>query len=104
MKTTHANSQGASSPEKRYGPSLARVLTGTLTRHGLLVAASFLMLYPLLWMLASSFKPEAIIFTDLSLIPPSFNFANYTAYNFVRCIVILNRNRFQHVVIVIWYK
>lgn len=78
MKTTLASSPGASVPEKRYGPSLARLLTVTLTRHGLLVAASFLMLYPLLWMLASSFKPEAIIFTDLSLIPPSFNFANYT--------------------------
>lgn len=77
MKTNLASSQGASLLEKRYGPSLARRLTGTLTLHGLLVAASFLMLYPLLWMLASSFKPEAIIFTDLSLIPPSFNLANY---------------------------
>jgi len=78
MKTTLASSMGASVPEKRYGPSLTRLLTGTLTRHGLLLAASFFMLYPLLWMLASSFKPEAIIFTDLSLIPPSFNFANYS--------------------------
>ena len=77
MKTTLASAPGASVPEKRYGPSLARLLTGMLTRHGLLLAASFFMLYPLLWMLASSFKPEAIIFTDLSLIPPSFNVANY---------------------------
>jgi len=35
------------------------------------------MLYPLLWMVASSFKPESIIFTDLSIWPPSFGFGNY---------------------------
>ncbi len=74
MKMTLADSSDSPAPKKRYGPSLMRLLGGTLTRHGLLVAASFLMLYPLLWMLASSFKPESIIFTDLSLIPPSFDF------------------------------
>lgn len=52
-------------------------LIGTMVRHALLIAASFLMLYPLLWMLASSFKPESIIFTDLSIVPPSFDFSNY---------------------------
>jgi multiple sugar transport system permease protein len=54
-----------------------RTPAGSLVRHVLLIGASFLMLYPLLWMLASSFKPEAIIFTDLSLWPPSFNLKNY---------------------------
>lgn len=53
-------------------------MLGTVLRHGLLIGASFLMLYPLLWMAASSFKPESIIFTDLSIIPPSFDFSNYT--------------------------
>ncbi len=48
-----------------------------LLRHVVLIAASIAMLYPLLWMFASSFKPEAIIFTDLSLIPPSFDLKNY---------------------------
>lgn len=74
MKTTRAKSVGAAT---RHGPGIGRLLAGSLTRHGLLVAASFLMLYPLLWMVASSFKPESIIFTDLSLIPPSFDFGNY---------------------------
>jgi multiple sugar transport system permease protein len=50
---------------------------GVTTRHLLLAAASFLMLYPLLWMLASSFKPEQLIFGDLSLIPPSLDPRNY---------------------------
>ena len=74
MKTTLAKPASGSS---RHGRGIGRVLAGSLSRHALLVAASFLMLYPLLWMVASSFKPEALIFTDLSLIPPSFNFGNY---------------------------
>ena len=78
MKTTRDSALDTSLSEQRHGPSLVRLLTGTLTRHALLVAASFFMLYPLLWMLASSLKPESIIFTDLSLIPPSFDFSNYT--------------------------
>jgi len=31
----------------------------------------------LLWMFASSFKPEATIFSDLSIWPPRFDFSNY---------------------------
>ncbi len=49
----------------------------TVMRHSVLIAASFVMLYPLFWMLSSSFKPENIIFTDLSLWPPSFNPRNF---------------------------
>jgi multiple sugar transport system permease protein len=45
--------------------------------HAALIGATFVMLYPLLWMAASSFKPESVIFTDLSIRPPSFDFSNY---------------------------
>ena len=62
----------------RHGPGPLRVALGALLRHGVLVGASFVMLYPLLWMVASSFKPESLIFTDLSIVPPSFDFSNYT--------------------------
>src|SRR5579862_8675369 len=48
-----------------------------IVRHVLLIGATFLMLYPLLWLVASSFKPESIIFTDLSIWPPAFDFGNY---------------------------
>ena len=48
-----------------------------LFRHALMVGASFVMLYPLLWMVASSFKPESAIFTDMSLVPPSLDPRNY---------------------------
>ena len=58
-------------------PGTRRTVAASLLRHGLLIAATFLMLYPLLWMIASSFKPESIIFTDLSIWPPAFDFGNY---------------------------
>src|SRR5690606_30943259 len=37
--------------------------------HAALLGAALLMLYPLGWMVGSSFKPEDQIFTDLSLLP-----------------------------------
>ena len=58
----------------RRGP---RTIAGAIVKHALLIAATMAMLYPLLWMIASSFKPESIIFTDLSIWPPSFDFGNY---------------------------
>lgn len=54
-----------------------RAAAASVARHGLLIGATLLMLYPLLWMAASSFKPESIIFTDLSIWPPAFDFDNY---------------------------
>jgi multiple sugar transport system permease protein len=48
-----------------------------LMRHAVLIAAAFIMVYPLLWMIASSFKPEAIIFTDMSIVPPSLDPKSY---------------------------
>ncbi|WP_332774840.1 carbohydrate ABC transporter permease [Polaromonas sp.] len=74
MKTNPAKVTGAAISR---GPGLVQLLAGSGTRHGLLIAAAFLMLYPLLWMAASSFKPESIIFTDLSIWPPAFDFGNY---------------------------
>src|ERR1700752_1940217 len=49
----------------------------TVFIHAALIGATFVMLYPLLWMAASSFKPESSIFTDLSIRPPSFEFSKY---------------------------
>jgi len=45
--------------------------------HLLLLGGGFCMLYPLLWMVGSSFKPDAQIFTELSPVPHSLNPANY---------------------------
>jgi multiple sugar transport system permease protein len=49
----------------------------SLARHAVLCLASLAMLYPLLWMLASSFKPESDIFGSASLWPSSFNLDSY---------------------------
>jgi multiple sugar transport system permease protein len=50
-----------------------------LFKHALLLLGSFGMLYPLLWMVASSLKPESEIFNDLGLIPNTLELSNYTA-------------------------
>ena len=42
-----------------------------------MVALGIVMLYPLLWMVSSSFKPTAEIFGNLSLIPQQFSLDNY---------------------------
>ncbi len=48
-----------------------------LIYHVVLCLASIAMLYPLLWMLASSFKPDSDIFGDASLWPRHFSLAAY---------------------------
>jgi multiple sugar transport system permease protein len=48
-----------------------------LLYHVVLCLASIAMLYPLLWMLASSFKPESDIFGTASLWPSSFSLEAY---------------------------
>jgi multiple sugar transport system permease protein len=45
--------------------------------HAALIATSIAMLYPLLWMLASSLKPENEIFSSTSLWPSSIDFSSY---------------------------
>jgi multiple sugar transport system permease protein len=72
MKTIRAEAMPPPSDARALGRALSAV-----ARHGLLIAASFVMLYPLLWMLASAFKPEQQIFTDLSIIPPSLDPKNF---------------------------
>lgn len=42
-----------------------------------IIAGCLIMIYPLLWMLMSSFKPNTQIFTDPSLIPKTITFENY---------------------------
>jgi multiple sugar transport system permease protein len=49
----------------------------SVVAHVLLVGASILMLYPLLWLLASTFRPENEIFTSSSLWPSSFSLDAY---------------------------
>ncbi|MGO7428554.1 carbohydrate ABC transporter permease, partial [Rhizobium ruizarguesonis] len=54
-----------------------RSLPASLIIHALLIAASLLMLYPLLWMVSASVRPENEIFSSTSLIPSSIDFSSY---------------------------
>ncbi|MFI6509123.1 MULTISPECIES: carbohydrate ABC transporter permease [Streptosporangium] len=49
-----------------------------LVRHVLLIAFGLFMLYPLLWMISSSIKPEELIFREPGLVPTEVTGANYT--------------------------
>ncbi|WP_299820174.1 carbohydrate ABC transporter permease [uncultured Roseibium sp.] len=49
-----------------------------LLKHVFLIAMSCVMLYPLFWLLASSFKPENEIFGNLGLWPSEWRIENYT--------------------------
>lgn len=53
-------------------------MTRRIAKHIVLVFAGFVMLYPLLWLVASSVKPDALIFRDPSLIPRELDLRNYS--------------------------
>lgn len=65
----------AVSPLKRL-----RALTGPrrILTHTLLIGVALVMLYPLLWMLSSSVKPDTEIFTHPGLIPNKLHTQNYS--------------------------
>ena len=52
-------------------------VTLNLLIHLFLLSVAVTCLYPLLWMIASSFRTQETIFSDISLIPRQFHFANY---------------------------
>jgi len=52
-------------------------ITLNLLVHAFLISMAITCLYPLLWMIASSFKTQETIFSDISLIPKQFHFENY---------------------------
>lgn len=49
-----------------------------LFKHLFLIACSLVMIYPLLWMLSSSLKPDNEIFGQLQLWPSEFKWESYT--------------------------
>src|SRR5690349_17279740 len=46
-------------------------------RHVVLCVVGAVMMYPLLWLVSSSLKPNNLIFTDLSLWPAKVDASNY---------------------------
>ena len=70
--TTGAAETAAPRPRRRPGDRRRRLL-----KHVILIAVGIVMLYPLLWMVSSSFKPSDLIFRDVSIIPSHFQLSNY---------------------------
>jgi multiple sugar transport system permease protein len=59
------------------GPPRWRSVAKSLLKHSMLIIIGLVMLYPVLWMVSSSFKPDALIFRDPALIPRSMTLSNY---------------------------
>jgi multiple sugar transport system permease protein len=55
-----------------------RKKAGTVVFHIFVITLGFLMLYPLLWMVSNSFKPQLEIFNSYSLLPQDWTLDNYT--------------------------
>src|SRR5690606_21151113 len=55
----------------------ARAKRAGLLKHVFLIITSLIMVYPLLWMVSSSLKPDNQIFGSLSLWPAEFDWQNY---------------------------
>lgn len=54
----------------------AAKIRGVLT-HAFIIALGFAMIYPLLWLVSASFKPNTEIFRNLSFLPVTFTLENY---------------------------
>lgn len=52
-------------------------LASKLCKHIIIILLGIVMLYPVLWLLGSSFKPNTLIFTDTSIWPSVFTLENY---------------------------
>ncbi|MGW6521684.1 carbohydrate ABC transporter permease [Streptomyces sp. NPDC054962] len=66
----------AIAPSLKSNDSRAR--TATVVKHIALLAALLVLLYPLVWLLATSLKPADEVLTSLKLLPSRFEWANYT--------------------------
>jgi multiple sugar transport system permease protein len=65
--------------------------------HAVVLFIGAFMLYPLLWMISSSFKPEAEIFNTISLVPKEFKVENYSRgwrYNNITSFATFYKNSF----------
>jgi multiple sugar transport system permease protein len=60
----------------RRRPQRSRTVRAVIA-HALIILGAVSMLYPLLWMISSSFKPTSSIFSDPTLLPRSLTISNY---------------------------
>jgi len=65
-------------PPARRSPNPFRKPLTSIVRHTLLIALAALMLYPVIWMVVSSLRPNDEIFREPGIIFDSFEISNYT--------------------------
>ncbi|MCL1840621.1 MAG: carbohydrate ABC transporter permease [Propionibacteriaceae bacterium] len=68
----------AAAPQARRHPTVKPHAMG-IVKHVLLIAGSIAMVYPLLWLVVSSFKPNDMIFKDLSIFTRDLTLQNYVS-------------------------
>ncbi len=68
-----SSGSGVRSKTRLLSKRTSRILT-----YIFVSALALLMIYPLLWMISASFKPEDLIFTGFSLSSPQWTLLNYT--------------------------
>ncbi|SFF35671.1 multiple sugar transport system permease protein [Paenibacillus algorifonticola] len=54
-----------------------RIKYGQVLRHVPIIVMGLLMIYPVLWLISSSFKPNQLIFSDPGIWPSTFTLENY---------------------------
>lgn len=64
-------------PARRRRDPFRKPVT-SIVRHALLIAMAVLMLYPIIWMVVSSLRPNDVIFREPGIVLDSFEFSNYT--------------------------
>ena len=65
-------------PPARRRPNPFRKPLTSIVRHALLIALAALMLYPVIWMVVSSLRPNDEIFREPGIVFDSFEISNYT--------------------------
>ena len=75
--TRTAQKPSAALDDDSYFERIGSSRRSRFIRHVVLCAVGIFMMYPLLWMISSSFKPSRIVFTKLSLWPAQWDFTNY---------------------------
>ena len=80
ITTSRSGRRGATDRQRarRRSALHRKTLVGAVARHAFLIAVSLLLIYPLLWMVVSSLRPNDEIFRLPGLWPVSFETSNYT--------------------------
>ena len=74
-----AMSVGMARKRRRSPTGTHRPVRVSIMRHAIMIAASLVMIYPLLWLVVSSLRPGNEIFRNPGLWPISFDLSNYIA-------------------------